>query len=1597
MPVTYDSVGLEQLLRACTVQIVGPDGTFAGSGFFVGPNSVVTAAHVLAGVRDEVFVVLADGKKVGPVTIAKIEPYWPTREGVFELPDLALLSLSEDDAPKHPCVQLGTCTRSPDMFAEGYSSGATIDVAADSTRLRFETFRTEPGGSLISVADGLITDGQSGGPLLECATGRVVGIVKARRGREGPMGGVAVSATEIRERWPDVWLANEEFHRVDRRWVFARDGGGDADLVGVTADVLRAIIARSDMRSSLLPSDVEPDRIHQPPWVYPLSGNELASDTEITRVRSTTPKAVDEASPTPEAAFKWNPLRSPWPAVVVHGLPGYGKSWLLRTHTTSVARNSLTRLEQEDGIFAAVQVPLLITCPAFAQALRHTPDSPVEAVIEAFVNDMDNTSDVHSDQAAAVIRVAHQAGLLIVCLDGFDELPSSSKEPVKQALTALTEGRNQVVLSSRPDAGLTADLKIVLKEPLHVRVTGFAPSQITSFIEGWFERAPQKALALKAKLVESPELRILARVPLLSSFLCLLTHEAEVSDVEDLPTSQNAVYQAVLLGMLSGRWRDNAAQQAFDPISPPDAAMRLASLATAIGQITDEWRARTERFVRGDLEDALRETPRYARLRVNAEARWNAYCDLRRASNLKPPGDHVMWEYLFDGLLVADTRRSDRPGVRFAHPILGEYCAAVYLSDLPAERMYSMLGKHRWFDPAWREVFPAVAERVKDVDALLSWLLVDDDPWNEQTLIAARCLAAAHRGANPASPRSREAVVDRVCGMLGSLRIFDWNRGVEALAALVRSKVPEAVSRARAAAMDEDTPALVRLSLIAALTERGDASGLSLTKANIHNQGLTGSARIALARAFILSGADDAVAGVMGFIRSVGPADQADIVAGIPVEAPGGLALVLGVLRQQDLQPAPRIRAGQALLNLGGAEVAHVRAVVADAFGDVNVRAPLLAELITGGADDLVPLGLRMKSDPNLTTVRLVPLVHALLRCGELAVVDTARDILTNNNVAWTDRAVTARLLAELGEIGIRVLRDQLSVGWISIGYKVRNFIELIRAEQSQEIEQARSLVLTTGYPTWVRCRLATALIQNKVSLDRETLDAVVTLATAPNEDSDVFQVELLVALASAHVDEAVAAVAEFLTRLDRGHDTWMSLCTGLAASGATGQRAVGEVSRATALRVEGRMIAVIAMAGVSSIKAAKLAAPILEERIPGYLRSAFVIHLAQRGVIEMADELLGLVDSTQTCYSALHDALSSARAEADLVESCLGVVSGAAEMTMRRDSLPDDEIRVDADWLKAAGVTWSSDADRGRKLQFVNSLLTKRVWSRLRWVLAPTRGHQNRESVEEAMQSLIQDCMPEVRALEIERLSEDLRRDRVQLPVLVPDDTTTPLQHLSALAEVLDQWVNKTVARKIAESVQFLHENREVILCAEARALLTFAASMVSTWPPYEGHVYVVSYGMARGADAAIHLLGNVSEVGELEKDHLGALEGTQLYNAAGLGVLLEPRSAVHWFYAGLGAAMVGKHGFAVRLMARSHGLASVRQRTQGLRTIKTTGERAKWPNDLVDVLCKALAGDSSDEQDADSSSDDGELQNHHEGAETKRDDFGETNQQTA
>jgi hypothetical protein len=177
--------------RRCVVWLTSPTG-FLGTGFLVAPQTVLTCAHVAAGGSH---VVLPDGVRAA-IETARLVPANRGTGDYYAFPDLAILTLA--DPAEHPWLPLGK---------DGPATGARVEVLGFSTATPEQdllpdsllvTVAGESGGYLRVIGDQVVP-GFSGSPVLDPATGFVVGMVKATRDQDGALGGWIVPATVIRE------------------------------------------------------------------------------------------------------------------------------------------------------------------------------------------------------------------------------------------------------------------------------------------------------------------------------------------------------------------------------------------------------------------------------------------------------------------------------------------------------------------------------------------------------------------------------------------------------------------------------------------------------------------------------------------------------------------------------------------------------------------------------------------------------------------------------------------------------------------------------------------------------------------------------------------------------------------------------------------------------------------------------------------------------------------------------------------------------------------------------------------------------------------------------------------------------------------------------------------------------------------------------------------------------------------------------------------------------------------------------------------------------------------------------------------------------
>ena len=218
---------IEDLLRACTVQIGAgsqADGIrLRGTGFFMAPGQIVTAAHVVGeaseisvrwerdGASDLRFsarpksLVFADADSVTPSTY----------------PDIGILDI--DDRIDHPCVgvDLDIPQLDDDFLVFAYSDAVGSSFQLTPVRLTYVGVRGVQPTIFLDLASGMVSPGMGGAALLNRHTGGVCGVLVKTKDSRQPVGGLAVPWSTVRSDLAELLAANRAFNDRDRRWALA--------------------------------------------------------------------------------------------------------------------------------------------------------------------------------------------------------------------------------------------------------------------------------------------------------------------------------------------------------------------------------------------------------------------------------------------------------------------------------------------------------------------------------------------------------------------------------------------------------------------------------------------------------------------------------------------------------------------------------------------------------------------------------------------------------------------------------------------------------------------------------------------------------------------------------------------------------------------------------------------------------------------------------------------------------------------------------------------------------------------------------------------------------------------------------------------------------------------------------------------------------------------------------------------------------------------------------------------------------------------------------------------------------------------------------
>ncbi len=517
-----------EYLRKCCVQVKQ-----SGCGFFIGPNLVVTCAHVLGqGVKKGDSIELRRWESGG---FREIKPDAKLLE-LFDYNDLALLGtdsksqafapLSKEARVRDDLVGIGFPQRDDreefDQFSTKYE-GRTVFLDANG--------RT---GAESKFKGGQVEPGFSGGPLLNLRTRRVMGVVVATRNQYSDLGGWAIEISVLKRLLADQQI---ELPSIDQGWP---DSEASSDQL--IQEVLCYLDWIAESAASLGPPYREThhfDDMYLDRQVFqiPKDGTEefrayrtfLTNETIRGRRSILDPTVVQVSDPPPPASVEWSldQLLRPCRAVV-SGRSGFGKTWLLRREARRLALRSAAQLRDGKVRLGDVVIPLFFSLSEIA---RHNLSIPATLALlateivkqtsiapEPVVENRSSSSHEYFHQFIELHATRENA---VILLDNQDIMDPASPPINEDGLRTI---RKQLAVFSancpRPTIIVTA------REPGYMsglvppwteyELLPFGDTEIAQYTSLWFQRSHNTpdASAPDFGQVVSGELFQLLRIPI---------------------------------------------------------------------------------------------------------------------------------------------------------------------------------------------------------------------------------------------------------------------------------------------------------------------------------------------------------------------------------------------------------------------------------------------------------------------------------------------------------------------------------------------------------------------------------------------------------------------------------------------------------------------------------------------------------------------------------------------------------------------------------------------------------------------------------------------------------------------------------------------------------------------------------------------------------------------------------------------------------------------------------------------------------------------------------------------------------------------------
>lgn len=1550
---------LWDLLSRATVRIADCNNQVKGSGFFIEPGTVLTAAHVVAEAAGPLSVELYDGKRCRIVETVEVLPSQRLPgQLVWPLPDVSVLSVQDEWLEQTvPFVEMSEISPAGEVLICGVTRGIAGGLADDRARLRFEAKRKEGETTLLKLSGNSLGHGMSGSPVLDPISGTVVGMVKSDRDD----GAFVVAGSSIAEALPAHWASHREAHQRDPRWRQEAARSRYAPIGPAVLEQYLEALTTVYRDSALLPAGLDRAQVNQPTRVRPQRS--IGTQIEARGQQS----GEENADAVSGEAILWDPLRSPWTMVAIIAGPGMGKSWLLTNHAVTIGQENLERVRENPETHVNVSLPIVVGAAAFARRLNADPD--LAQVTEALSATILRTTGQGIDPTRLIplLGLALEDRRVVLCVDGVDEVPDDLRERLLAALAMLAPRVEQLLVSGRESARPTLERVFGGGQYEEFAIAGFALGDVRRFVRSWHRDHPELVAEVERILRESPGLRTLIHVPLLLSFVCRLATEGH-----SLTSTRSGLYRAVALNLLAGNWRGPERVRT-------DTVVRLRLLSDAVGPLAAPWRSRPDEFSEHEVEMALRRQPGYDVASDAALRRWRSAEGLIDRGDSPGPPAPVLWEFLHDGLLIRSQGPDGEQLLRFSHLVFGELCVAMWLAKLEPNEQAKQIEQHRWFDRHWEDIIPIACGVAEDPAALLGCLAVEDDePWLAQALLLANCMVEVPTAVD------RELVENLVATLVSRLRSGPSSDAPVARVALVKlltGNVENADKRLVVALQNRELPAPHKGFAMRLLCQVGEAYAVGKCKQIVSDPNVPESEREEAAVALCRSGDPSAVEIVIDNFSTQRGAYQHLAVALARGEVSSQAALEL--VQRRDVDQFLRVVVAIEQLEVNGIETA-AQELLADFQLPLAGQVALTVSLLRAGQQIDSEKANRLLRNPNLTREQRLELVHTLLLRSEFAALPAAADLVINNDIDSWRRRRLAQTMSSVGVEGARTLYLSAIRPGVSAEARLEALLALIECRHAEGCLAASAVVANAEGEQWVSARLLGWLLAYVPSMvDQEAVGAALADRDLAGARWHVAWEDLAaMALRSGGVELRDRIAERIKARVeDTGKEPTdlaaidvSRLLSLLATSGSNGLDLLVGIACEQSATIDARVGAAMSAALRDVTRVEELQRILDDAELTESVQHRLAVAFAMLGAPQMLNRMSEMLPASEPAYVALRAILQSESVDPETVAG--GVSCGREAARVLGEA---DPIAWELDFAELGGqVHFEAGSETERK--FLSSWATRRIrertFARLVSLLLPSEraaldrvgGFVDSDLTRDWLATWIP-AYREVAEAEAARLQELIDSGREALPDMDEGASMSEFETLSQAALLLGEWWGYVERRDWANAYAVLKAHHLLFVSPLIQDANLVTNRIAPRWPDAAARMFLLWAVTQEDGIRRVHqLLTDYGAALNEARLLLDAGERDVAYGASSTAVLMWPRDAAGYFYAAESMLLLEEIEEARRRMSDSAERASRKQARQGRETLLEFGQRHEIAPEVIEemreILGTVLEGQEFDDE---------------------------------